>query len=165
MFVYSMRAGTVRFFGIVCISLVALITLIAFVPALQPAAAAGSEVTEESEHINYEKIRSNDDRITFLQQFGWQVEGEPVESTTVSVPREFDKVFAAYNEMQRAQGLDLSDYSGKTVERYTYTVTNYEGYAEGVQANLLIYRGRVIGGDICATQADGFLHGFARPTT
>ena len=161
MFVYSMRAGTVRFFGIVCVALAALIALIAFVPGVQPAAAAGSEVEDSAEIVRYEKIRSNEDRIAFLAQFGWEVEGEPAESTTVTIPREFDKVFAAYNEMQRRQGLDLSDYSGKTVERYTYTVTNYEGHEGTVLANLLIWRGRVIGGDICSADSNGFVHGFS----
>lgn len=160
MFIYSMRAGTIRFFGIVCVALAALVTLIAFVPELQPAAATSGEVTEESETVSFEKIRSNEDRITFLTQFGWTVDPTPVESTTVTIPREFDKVFAAYNELQRAQGLDLSVYSGKTVERYTYTVTNYQNHEGAVLANLLIYRGRVIGGDICSADSSGFVHGF-----
>lgn len=161
MFVYSMRAGTIRFFGIICVALAALVALIAFVPELQPAAAAESEqVSEES--INYEKIRSNEDRIAFLAQFGWQVEENPTESANVPIPAEFDKVFAAYNELQRGQGLDLSKYASRTVERYTYRVTNYEGYDGEVLANLLIYRGRVIGGDICSADQNGFLHGFSR---
>ncbi len=163
MFVYSMRAGTLRFFAIVGVALIALVTLIAFVPALQPVSAAEGEVAVQAESVNYEKIRSNEDRITFLAQFGWEVESTPTESTTVTIPREFDKVFAAYNEMQRAQGLDLSSFSGRTVERYTYTVTNYPDYEGQVQANILIFRGKVIGGDICAADANGFLHGFDRP--
>lgn len=160
MFVYSMRAGTIRFFGIVCVALAALVTLIAFVPELQPAAATGSDATEDSETVTFEKIRSNEDRIAFLSQFGWTVDASPAESTTVTIPREFDKVFAAYNELQRAQGLDLSAYSGKTVERYTYTVTNYTEHEGTVLANLLIYRGKVIGGDICSADNSGFVHGF-----
>ena len=158
MFIYSMRAGTIRFFGIVCVALAALIALIAFVPELQPV-AAGAEVIEQEETVSFEKRRSNEERIAFLEQFGWQVDATPAESTTVTIPREFDKVFAAYNEMQRAQGLDLSVYSGKTVERYTYTVTNYQGHEGTVLANLLIYRGRVIGGDICSADSSGFVHG------
>lgn len=162
MFIYSMRAGTIRFFGILSVALVALVTLIAFVPELQPAAATGSEVVETTESISFEKVRSNEDRIAFLAQFGWQVEETPIESTTVTIPREFDKVFAAYNELQRAQGLDLSEYGGKTVERYTYKVTNYEGFEGTVYANLLISRNRVIGGDICSADADGFVAGFQK---
>ena len=166
MFVYSMRAGTVRFFGVVVVALIALVALIAFVPELQPAAAANAAeggIAEEKETVTYEKVRSNEDRVAFLAQFGWEVVTEPVESTTVTVPENFDKVFAAYNELQRAQGLDLTAFGGRTVERYTYTVTNYEGYEGTVLANLLIYRGRVIGGDVCAADGTGFLHGFARP--
>lgn len=163
MFIYSMRAGTIRFFGIVCVALAALITLIAFVPELQPVAATSTEVAEESETVSYEKIRSNEERVAFLAEFGWEVDATPVESTTVTIPREFDKVFAAYNELQRGQGLDLSTYSGRTVERYTYTVTNYADYEGTVLANLLIWRGRVIGGDICSADASGFVHGFSQP--
>ena len=162
MFVYSMRAGTLRFFAVVCVALVALVALVAFVPELQPVAAAG-EVEQESETLVFDGVRSNEERIAFLAQFGWEVEQTPNESTTVTVPAEFDKVFAAYNELQRKQGLDLSDFSGRTVERYTYTVTNYQGYEGTVYANLLIFRGRVIGGDICTADSNGFLHGFARP--
>lgn len=162
MFIYSMRAGTIRFFGILSVALVALVTLIAFVPELEPAAAAGSEIVEATESISFDKVKSNEDRIAFLGQFGWQVTEAPIESTTVTIPREFDKVFAAYNELQRTQGLDLSDYGGKTVERYTYQITNYEGFEGTVYANLLISRNRVIGGDICSADADGFVHGFQK---
>lgn len=160
MFVYSMRAGTIRFFAIIGVALLALLSLIVFVPELQPVAA---DEAVESETLSFEKIKTNEDRIAFLAQFGWEVGAEPIESTTVTIPKEFDKVFAAYNELQRAQGLDLTEYGGRTVERYTYTVTNYDGYEGTVLANLLISRGRVIGGDICSADSAGFLHGFTAP--
>lgn len=159
MFVYSMRAGTVRFFGIVCVALLLLVSLVVFVPELQPVAAAG-EVEETT--IRYEGVKSAADGIEFLAQFGWEVESEPVEQTTVTIPAEFDRIFAAYNELQREQGLDLSGYGGKTVQRYTYRVTNYPGQTGTVFANLLVSRGRVIGGDICSAEQNGFLHGFQK---
>ena len=161
MFIYSMRAGTVRFFGIVCVALAALVALVAFVPELQPAAATDAAPVA-GESVSYRGVHTNEERIAFLSQFGWEVEPTPLESTTVTVPREFDKVFAAYNELQRGQGLDLTAYSGRTVERYTYTVKNYEGAEGTVLANLLVLRGRVIGGDICSADAAGFVHGFAK---
>ena len=123
MFVYSMRAGTVRFFGVLCVALAVLVALIAFVPELQPAAAANGEPAE-TVTVHYDGIRTNEERLAFLAQFGWEVQEEPLESTTVTIPAEFDKVFASYNEMQRAQGLDLSAYGGRTVQRYTYRITN-----------------------------------------
>lgn len=159
MFIYSMRASTIRFLGVVCLSLATLIALIAFVPELQPVSA---QAGEEAETISYDKIKTNEDRMTFLGQFGWEVDATPVESTTVTIPAEFDKVFASYNELQRRQGLDLSNYASRTVERYTYTVTNYGDFDGTVLANLLVYRGRVIGGDICSADTNGFIHGFSK---
>ena len=155
MFVCSVRAGTLRFAGVVTLALVALVALIALVPTDAAVAAMG-----DASEIRYENVRDNEARRSFLAQFGWQVSDTECESASVTVPAEFDKVFSSYNEMQKAQGLDLTSYRGRTVERYTYTVTNYEGYEGTVYANLLVYRGRVIGGDICAADASGFLHGF-----
>ncbi|MBQ3063372.1 MAG: DUF4830 domain-containing protein [Clostridia bacterium] len=160
MFIYSMRAGTIRFFAVILLSLMVLGALIAFVPQLQPVSAA---VSEESTEINYEKIKSNEERIAFLAQFGWEVDPTPKEDTTVAIPTEFDKVFAEYNELQKKQGLDLSKYAARTVERYTYQIKNYPDYDGAVYANLLIFRGRVIGGDICSAVQSGFIHGFIKP--
>ena len=159
MFVYSIRAGTVRFFGVVCVALLLLVSLVAFVPELSPVAAAG-EVEEQS--ICYENVENAGDGVEFLAQFGWEVESDVVEATTVTIPAEFDKVFASYNELQREQGLDLSSYAGRVVQRYTYRVTNYEGYEGTVLANLLVFRDRVVGGDLCAAEANGFLQGFEK---
>ena len=72
-----------------------------------------------------------------------------------------------YNEIQKAQNLDLTPYAGKRAKRWTYNIKNYPGY-EGdsgtVQANILVYEGAVIGGDICSTELDGFMQGFDFPT-
>lgn len=66
-----------------------------------------------------------------------------------------------YNEIQRAQGLDLAKYKNKKVSRFTYKVTNYEGYEGEVYANLLVWRDKVVGGDVCSKDVNGFVHGFA----
>ena len=158
MFIYSLRASTIKFFGIVCVSLVALITLIAFVPTY----AVDSQETGISVSYNYEKIKSNEDRINFLKQFGWEVESEPTSEKEVLIPEEFDKIFTGYNEIQRKQGLDLSDFKKKNVMRYTYVVTNYPDYDGTVYANILVYRNNVIGGDICSADVNGFVHGFEK---
>ena len=156
MFICSIRAGTVRFAAVLCVALAALLTLMLFVPELQPTAAAVEET------VRFEGVRTNEERVAFLKQYGWEVESEPQESTTVTIPREFDKVFAAYNELQRQEGLNLADYGGRTVERYTYRVVNYDGYDGTVLANLLVYRGRVIGGDVSSADSSGFMHGLTR---
>ena len=42
MFVYSLRASTLKFFAVVCVALVTLITLIAFVPSFEEAPASAT---------------------------------------------------------------------------------------------------------------------------
>ena len=159
MFVYSLRASTLKFFGVVCVALAALITLIAFIPTYDADAAAGTTVS-----YNYEKIKNDDDVENFLGQFGWKVGAEPNETVEVTIPDEFDKIFTAYNELQKQQGLDLSRYKRKKVTRYTYVVENYPDYEGTVYANVLVYRNKVIGGDICSADVEGFLHGFENKT-
>ena len=174
MFIYSLKAGTIKFFGVICVALAALITLIAFVPAYASGSSAdtghstGSVPTEAPQPtdttvtVKYDKVKTADDAAVFLSQFGWVVDAGSVESATVTIPAEFDKIFAAYNEMQKAQGLDLSKYKKKDVTRYTFTVTNYDGHNGKVYANVLTYRNRVIGGDICSADVNGFIHGFQK---
>jgi len=158
MFIYSLRASTLKFFGVLCVALVALITLIAFIPAqAQDSAATAGEV-----EIVYDGVKTEEDRIAFLRQFGWEVKGEPTKVAEVTIPSEFDKVFTGYNEIQKRQGLDLSEYKKKKVTRYTYEITNYEGAEGVVYANILVYRNRVIGGDVCSADTTGFIHGFEK---
>ena len=159
MFIYSLRASTLKFFGVVCVALVALITLIAFVPTYS-VEDSGQVSADVKATYHYDKIKDNEARLEFINQFGWTVNPTPTEEVEVSVPEEFDKVFAGYNEIQRRQGLDLAKYKNKRVMRYTYEVTNYPGYTGKVYLNMLVYRNRVIGGDVCSADVNGFIHGF-----
>ena len=159
MFIYSLKASTVKFCAVVCVALATLITLIAFVPVAAVDRDAAASVNAD---IDYTGIKTNDDRIKFLSQFGWQVEQEPVEVLEVTVPESFDKILSSYNEIQKRQGLDLSKYKKKNVTRYTYKITNYDGYDGTVYANILVYRNKVIGGDVCSADVKGFMHGLAR---
>ena len=113
--------------------------------------------------VRYDKVKTADDAAKFLGQFGWVVDAGSVETKEVTIPAQFDKVFAGYNELQKSQGLDLSKYKKKTVTRHTFTVTDYEGYEGTVYANVLVDSGRVIGGDICSADVNGFIHGCEKP--
>lgn len=163
MFVYSMRANTLKFFSVVSAALVALVTLIAFIPSFEPVTASASEeITVFHSEVSFDKVKTNEDRIAFLKQFGYEVEEKAIEEAEVTVPEEFDKVFAGYNELQKKQGLDLSKYKRKKLMRYTYKVTNYEGANGDVYANILVKGNKVVGGDISSADASGFIHGFSR---
>ncbi len=158
MFIYSLRASTIKFCAVVCVALATLITLIAFIPVV----AVDDVSAAANANIDYSGIKTNEDRVKFLAQFGWQVDPEAVESVEVTIPEEFDKIFTAYNELQKRQGLDLSKFKKKNVQRYTYKITNYDGYNGTVYANILVYRNKVIGGDVCSADVKGFMHGLER---
>ena len=118
----------------------------------------------EVKNYSYDKIKSADDAAAFLSQFGWEVDKSKVESAEITIPDEFDKIFAGYNEIQKSQGLDLSKYKKKKMTRYTFVVSNYDGYDGKVYANVLVYRNKVVGGDICSAEitGDAFVHGFEK---
>ena len=107
---------------------------------------------------------TNEDRIAFLQSFGWQVDQTPSETQEVRIPEEFNDVFTRYNQLQQSQGFDLSQQAGKSAKRYVYTITNYPGGANGYRATVLVHKNKIIGGDVTGT-AGGKMHGFAMPTT
>ena len=158
MFIYSLKASTLKFFAVVCVALATLITLIAFIPVTADDTAPVSGNIK----IDYSGIKTEEDRIEFLRQFGWEVKPEAVESVEITIPERFDKIFTAYNEMQKRQGLDLSKYKKKNAQRYTYEITNYDGYDGVVYANIIVYRNKVIAGDVCSADVKGFVHGLER---
>jgi hypothetical protein len=162
MFVYSLRASTLKFFAVVCVALTALITMITFIPGYD-GGELGYITTGNEKEISYDKIKTDADRARFLSQFGWKINETPIESAEITIPDKFDKIFTGYNEIQKRQGLDLSKYRKKEVMRYTYEITNYEGAEGKVYANVIVYRNKVIGGDICSANANGFIHGFEKP--
>ena len=153
MFIYSLRASSLKFFAVVLAGVAVLVALILVFPAEDTASVA---VDGE---IRYEKIKTGDDRINFLFSLGYTVDPEPIEEKKVMIPTEFDKTMVSYNELQKVTGLDLYKYRGKEVTQYSYNVTNYPGYDGKVYANLLIAGNRVIGGDICSADVSGFIHG------
>jgi hypothetical protein len=112
---------------------------------------------------NPKGVRSNQDRVDYLSAYGWQVSGEPVATQELLIPEEMDDSYTEYLALQNGQGFDLQKYAGKRVKRYTYEVLNYPTGETGVQANLLICKNTVVGGEVLSPRLDGFLHGLAMP--
>ncbi|MBO5790377.1 MAG: DUF4830 domain-containing protein [Clostridia bacterium] len=152
MFIYSVRASTLRFVGL----------LVLAAALLAGALAYRQNATVQAANYHFNKIKTDEDRVEFLAQFGWETAKTPIEQTEFTIPDTFDRVMMGYNEIQKNQGLDLSRYENKKVTRYTYEVTNYKGYEGKVYANLIVYRDKVIAGDICAADPLGFVHGFEK---
>lgn len=163
MFICSFKASTLKLFSIIGISVITLAALIFFIPS--SSYATTEEIAAMNENISFKNVKNASDGAKFLAQYGWEVASEPIEECEITIPKEFDKVMAQYNEIQKQQGLDLSKYAKKTATRYTYKVTNYPNYSETVYANVITFRGTVIGGDICTADSRGFLHTFSMPET
>lgn len=161
MFIYTVRASTLKFFCVIALSVAVLCAVILTIPEYTPVSTKA--VAVESAKYSYDKIKTSDDIVSFLSQFGWEVDGTPLEEVKIRIPMEFDKVMNSYNEIQKNQGLDLSKYKGKEVVRYTYEITNYPDYGGTVYANVIIHKNRVVGGDVCSADVTGFISGFAMP--
>lgn len=147
--------------------LAAIVLLILFVVVLLAVLLKNADEptpgTDGEQTVSTSEVRTNEDRVAYLAQFGWEVSAEPVQTQEVRIPTDPSDVFERYNDLQLAQGFDLHDYAGKTVRRYVYEIENYPGGDGQYYATLLICKGAVIGGDVCAAEKGGVMHGFAMP--
>lgn len=97
--------------------------------------------------------------IEFLSGYGWEVEEKPSDSAAVNIPKTFDRVYEGYNEIQRAAGLNLEAFLGRSGTRYTFVVTNYPiDVGEPVYANVICIGGEPVAGDIMTVSINGFMH-------
>lgn len=108
-------------------------------------------------------VKTNEERVKYLESFGWQVSAQPVEEQTVTIPRDFSKVYSDYNDLQLSQGFDLKRYSGLEAVRYTYEITNHPDTTDRVVADIIVYRGQIIAADVQSLSSTGFMQGIAFP--
>ena len=106
---------------------------------------------------------TEEERLAYLTGLGWAADSTPVETLDLQLPQQLDGDWAAYAQLQEAQGLPFLSCAGQQVRRYTYQITNYPGRDRDVQANLYVCNGQLIGGDIMALGKNGFQAGLAFP--
>ena len=111
------------------------------------------------------KIKTAEDRIAYLEAYGWLVNPEPLAVEELLVPAEFDATYNDYLTLQSSQGFDLSKYQGQKVKRYAYEILNYPTGETGVQVAILLYKNTVIGGEVLSSRPNGFIHGLSMPET
>ena len=149
MFIYSIRASTIKFFGFIALTVAVLVCIITFGGGETVLASATGE-------INYGGIKTEEDRIAFIEQFGLRVDKDSREEVAFTMPDNFDRVILGYNEIQKKQGLDLSKYMRKKVTRYSYKVINYD-YDGDVYASVFVYRGKIVACDLSSADPEGFV--------
>ena len=139
-------------FAVVLCSIIVIATII-LIPGKDAQSLNAVDVKDNS------AIKSAEDRVAYIQKFGWEIDPEPTEVQEVIIPSEFDDVLTKYNDLQQKQGFDLGKYKGKRLKRWTYEVTNYPGDKKtGVRASIYIYNNKVVGGDVSSVELDGFMH-------
>jgi len=112
--------------------------------------------------LGHADCSTREGRLAFLSRLGWEVSAESETCDSCLLPREMSDVLREYNNMQRAQGYDLSRHLGERCDIYTYTVTNYPECGQAVLATLYVQGRRVIAGDVHSTALDGFMHGLKK---
>lgn len=108
-------------------------------------------------------IRTNADRIVYLESLGWLTAAQPAAEESLTLPDQFGDAYQDYLTLQRSQGFDLEKYAGETIKRYTYQVKNYPGLQENIWACLLVCKHQIIGGEIFCNQGDGFTQSLEFP--
>ena len=78
-------------------------------------------------------------RISYLNLCGLDVKDEVQKD--IKIPCEFGQVYGRYNEIQKQQGFDLTDYRGKAVKLFRYT-------ADDFTAELIVDEDELIAGGV-----------------
>lgn len=93
-------------------------------------------------------VETQEQAMQFAQQF-YKVE-ELYTLNEVYVPITFNEKYEQYNQLQKAQGLDLEPYKGEKCKLYMYLLADFKVENEQAFMSVMVYRDRVIGGDISA---------------
>ena len=93
--------------------------------------------------------KTNAQRVSFIKSLGLLPDENKSESKSVVIPDAFSDVYKNYNEVQKQAGYNLSAYKGAKVTVYTYPVGKIRrDNGDEYYVNLMVYKGRIIGGDI-----------------
>lgn len=156
MFLVSLKSLKGKFFLLFAAVAAAVIVC----AVISPDNAGNNEDSTQTNTVSL-SASTQDELISFISSLGYTAKNEPDSVEEIIIPEEFDKVYEQYNELQKISGLDLSRYKGCTAKKWTFTITDYPGYEQQdcIKINLIVYGKRIIGGDICSVELDGFMTG------
>ncbi len=148
MIIYTAKFSKKKAVAILCAIAVIIAAIILASPGSEERAAFSGGIRAE----NAEEVK------TYIESLGYETTGEATNKEVV-IPREFDEVYENYNEIQKECGFDLSGYKGSRATLYTYSLSGYPGCDEEVLCDVLVCKGRVVGGNVYTLRLDGFMHG------
>lgn len=88
------------------------------------------------------RAENDDDKTAFLSVCGFD-RAELYVKRDVIVPEKWNDIYESYQELQKAQGLDLVPYKGKEAEESAFLC------ADDTMAYLLVSGGRIIAAHVC----------------
>ena len=103
---------------------------------------------------------SRKNRTDYLKSIGCYVKSETETKKNVTIPYDFSDVYRNYNDIQKQAGYDLSGYKGCKCVIYSYDVDSFADIEDTryFKANIIVYKGRIIGGDISSVEIDGEMY-------
>ena len=140
--------------------LAALVTLLIAVLVLAAILAAAKTGTPEA--ADARNGETNEARVAYITRQGWQINAEPIQTQSVKIPTENTEVFTRYNELQKTQGFDLTQYAGRQATRYVYEVLNAPEAEGPVYATVFVLDGRIVAGDVTDTAPAGKMRGVVK---
>ena len=105
-----------RIFGIVLLLVGIIVISVTFV----------SNHTSEAQSVSAViSAKTDSERRAYLSKYGYKLASD-CEQKEITIPKKWNDVYNSYNQIQKNQGFDLTDYKGQKATLYTYTVTNYK---------------------------------------
>ncbi len=101
--------------------------------------------------------QTNADRLMFIEDLGYTVIDHQPTSKTVNIPEVFYDVYENYNALQQKANYDLSLYKGCEVIIYTYKINPPSSFTDECAVNLIVYKDKIIGGDVSSHALGGFM--------
>lgn len=126
-------------FSIVCLLMILTVCI------LMLRAAPPDTVEIEGEDVGL-KIGSDEEIEAMIQKCGYTVEG-CVSDDEITIPKTWNAVYIAYNDLQKKQGFDLRRYKGKPARKLVYALTDSDDLV-----TILVSDDRIIAADIAANQ-------------
>ena len=90
-------------------------------------------------------IETTQDIGTYFTGYGFDTDLASAAVDKVKSPKKWDDSFTAFNQIVQESGLDLADYKGKTVEKWTVLCPQLSTGDHDTYCVLLVYKAKAVG--------------------
>ena len=119
----------------VILVLAALAALIVLICVLAKGGGKDAPAAPQEQPVS---VATNDARVQYLSDYGWEVVASPVQTQQVRIPSEVTEVYERYNALQMSQGFDLTQYAGRGAPGFPGFVRLHRRAPQGAPANALL---------------------------